>query len=118
MDKINVQYFEGEYDDEGIYVYQAYCDEIANYAIKNQKLGGSLFDTKRMTWIKPSFAWVLYRSGYATKHNQQRILKIKLSHKTIAEILEKSSCKHGGGGSFGRVQWDPARDLFMPEDDI
>jgi hypothetical protein len=30
MDKINVQYFEGEYDNEGIYVYQAYCDEIAN----------------------------------------------------------------------------------------
>jgi len=116
MEKINVQFFEGEYDDEGVYVYQAYCDSIANYAIENQKFGGSLFDTKRMTWIKPSFAWVLYRSGYATKHNQERVLKIKLSHKAIAEILEKCSCKHGGGGSFGRVQWDPARDLYMAED--
>ena len=34
----------------------------------------------------------------------------------MAQILEKCSCKHGGGGSFGRVQWDPARDLFMSED--
>lgn len=70
----NVQKFEGEYDDEGVYVYQAYCDGIADYATENQKFGGPLFNDKRMTWIKPSFAWVLYRSGYAQKHNQQRIL--------------------------------------------
>jgi len=113
---MNVQLFEGEFDEEGVFVYQAYCNEIANYAIEHQTFGGHVFNTSRMTWIKPSFAWVLYRSGYAMKHNQERILKIKLSHKSIAEILEKCSCKHGGGGSFGRVQWDPARDLFVSED--
>ena len=68
-----------------------------------------------MTWIKPSFAWVLYRSGYAQKHNQQRILKVKLSHKSLAEILSRCECKHSGGGSWGRVQWDPARDLLYSE---
>ena len=113
---MNVQLFEGEYDEEGVFVYQAYSVSIADYAIEHQTLGGPLFNTSRMTWIKPSFAWILYRSGYAMKHNQERILKIKLSHKSIAEILEKCSCKHGGGGSFGRIQWDPARDLFMSED--
>ena len=113
---MNVQLFEGEYDEEGVFVYQAYCSEIANYAIEHQTFGGPAFNTSRMTWIKPSFAWVLYRSGYAMKHNQEKILKIKISHKSMAEILEKCSCKHGGGGSFGRVQWDPARDLFMSED--
>lgn len=113
---MSVQLFEGEFDNEGIFVYQAYCNEIADYAIEHQTFGGSAFDVARMTWIKPSFAWVLYRSGYAMKHNQERILKIKLSHKSIGEILENCSCKHGGGGSFGRVQWDPARDLFTSED--
>lgn len=112
---MNVQKFEGEHDENGVYVYQAYCNEIADFAIKHQTLGGDKFDTKRMTWIKPSFAWVLYRSGYGTKHNQERILKIKLSHKSLANILELCSCKEGGGGSFGRVQWDPARDLYLSE---
>ena len=74
-----------------------------------------LFKPKRMTWIKPSFSWVLYRSGYAQKHNQQRILKVKLSHKSLAEILSRCECKHSGGGSWGRVQWDPARDLMYSE---
>ena len=27
-----------QYDDEGVVVYQAYCPEIAEYAIKNQRL--------------------------------------------------------------------------------
>jgi hypothetical protein len=40
-----------------------------------------------MTWIKPSFGWMLYRSGYATKHRQESILKIKLTHQGFQEIL-------------------------------
>lgn len=62
-----------------------------------------------MTWVKPSFAWVLYRSGYASKHNKHAF-KIKISHESLAHILEQCKCKEGGG-SHGRVQWDPARDL-------
>lgn len=83
--------------------------------MKHQKFGGPDFNASRMTWIKPSFAWVLYRSGYGHKHNQNRILKLKLSHDAMALILEQCECKHGGGGSYGRVQWDPARDLFSAE---
>ena len=30
-----------------------------------------------MTWIKPSFAWMLYRCGYGRKHAQSRVLKLK-----------------------------------------
>lgn len=113
---MNIQTFEGEHDVEGVYVYQAYCNEIADYAVTHQTLGGTAFKTHRMTWIKPSFAWVLYRSGYATKHNQNRILKIKLPHDALAKILNQCACKVGGGGSYGRVQWDPARDLYSVED--
>ena len=107
--------FVGEHDEEGVYVYQAYGNEIADYAVENQRLGGPGFNATRMTWIKPSFAWMLYRAGYALKSKQERILKIKLPHDSLAELLSECSCKHGGGGSKGRVQWDPARDLMSCE---
>jgi hypothetical protein len=104
-----------EYDEEGIFFYQAFNEQIADYAIANQKLGGDNFNPMRMTWIKPSFAWVLYRSGYASKSNQTRILKLKVPHVAIASLLSQCDCKHGGGGSNGRVQWDPARDILTAD---
>jgi len=112
----DVQVIEAEYDDGGVYFYQAYNDEIAEWAVENQILGGPPYNPQRMTWIKPSFAWVLYRSGYARKHNQTRILKIKLSHQSVSELLSECNCGKGGGGSYGRVQWDPARDLLSSHD--
>ena len=30
-------------------------------------------------------------------------------------VFSQCKCKHGGGGSLGRVQWDPARDLWTSE---
>lgn len=86
-----IQFINAEWDEEGIYVYQAFNSGIADYAIKNQKFGGPLWGPSRMTWIKPSFAWVLYRSGYGRKINQNRILKIKLSHPIFAKILAECS---------------------------
>ena len=76
--------FEADFDDEGVYFYQAYNHNIANWAMEHQKLGGPEFNPTRITWIKPSLAWVLYRSGYARKRNQERILKVKLSHEIVA----------------------------------
>ena len=104
--------FRGEWDAGGVCFYQAFNDAIADYALAHQRFGGPAFKPRRMTWIKPSFAWVLYRSGYARKHNQTRILKVKLPHAAVAAILARCKCKDGGGGSEGRVQWDPARDLL------
>ena len=109
----DVQVFRGEWDEEGVYFYQAYNDDIAQWAVEHQQFGGPHFNPTRMTWIKPSFAWVLYRSGYARKHNQTRILKVKLSHESLADLLSSCQCRTGGGGSKGRVQWDPERDLMM-----
>jgi len=111
----NVQVFNGEWDDEGVFFYQAFKDDIADWALAHQRFGGPSFNPSRMTWIKPSFAWVLYRSGYAYKHNQTRILKVKLPHDAVAELLSKCQCREGGGGSKGRVQWDPARDLMTSD---
>lgn len=111
-----VPLFKGEHDNDGVYVYQAYNDTLADYALAHQHFGGKLYNPTRMTWIKPSFAWVLYRSGYGKKHNQNRVLKIKISHTTLASILRQCKCKEGGSGSVGRVQWDPARDILSAED--
>lgn len=108
----DVQVFRGEWDEEGVFVYQAFNEHIANWALQHQEFGGPHFNPVRMTWVKPSFAWVLYRSGYSFKHNQTRILKVKLSHAALAELLGQCQCRTGGGGSKGRVQWDPERDLM------
>ena len=57
---------------------------------------------------------MLYRAGFGSKDsNQTRILKIKLSHETVSNLL--SQCKlstHVGGGGDGRIQWDPERDIM------
>jgi hypothetical protein len=106
----------GEYDDDGVWVYQAYNDAISDWALAHQSFGGPSFKAKRMTWMKPSFAWVLYRSGYGKKKSQERVLKIKLPHDSFAALLEQCAVGQGGGGaSTGRVQWDPARDLLAAE---
>ncbi len=47
------------FDDKTIRVYQAYNNEIADEALKLGKFG-SKFSLTRMTWIKPSFLWMMY----------------------------------------------------------
>lgn len=114
------------YDDEGIYVYQAFSPSIVHAALEKGTFGKG-FNLDRMTWIKPSFAWMLYRSGYATKPRQEAILKIKLTHAGFRTILAESvetsfnpdvyknmdewrqALKH----STVRHQWDPERFLNM-----
>ena len=65
------------YDNKTIRVYQAYNNEIAGEALKLGKFGNK-FSLNRMTWIKPSFLWMMYRSGWASKQGQERILAIDL----------------------------------------
>merc|ERR1719326_293003 len=88
-----------------------YREEIASWAMERQKLGGPFLKVERMTWIKPSFGWMLYRCGYGQKQNGQRVLKIKLPHAAVSDILRECVCRERGGGTLGRVQWDPDRDL-------
>ncbi len=67
------------FDDDTVIVYQAYSDAIADEALR---LGtfGQAFSLGRMTWVKPSFGWMLYRSGYGRKPGQERVLRISLTH--------------------------------------
>jgi len=104
------------YNDETISVYQAYAHEIASYAVKNQKFGGA-FSYSRMSWIKPNFLWMMYRSGWASKSGQENILEIVIPRQFFDEILEKavSSTLLGKKNEWKKVlessevrlQWDP-----------
>ena len=78
-----------KYDDKTIRVYQAYNNVIADEAIK---LGtfGEHFSLTRMTWIKPSFLWMMYRCGWAEKENQERVLAIDIKREAFDEIVKNS----------------------------
>jgi hypothetical protein len=64
-----------DYDEESLIVYQAFSRGIAEEAVASGKFGPS-FSRTRMTWIKPSFRWMLYRCGFATKPGQEHVLAI------------------------------------------
>lgn len=78
------------YDDDTITVYQAYNEEIAAAATRDQKLDASpRFRPGRMTWIKPSWCWMMYRAGYSYKDaNQARILALRTRRQAFLELLE------------------------------
>ena len=101
------------FDDESIIVYQAYSPAIADAALCAQTLDVPGFKHERMTWIKPSFRWMLYRSGWARKSNQEKILAIHLTRIGFEQALLWSGTREDGASV--RVQWDPERDMeFKP----
>ena len=51
-------------------MYQAYNDEIADAAVRAQCFVAP-WRADRMTWIKPSAAWMGYRAGWASKKGQE-----------------------------------------------
>ncbi|MFB0563500.1 MAG: DUF4291 family protein [Candidatus Lokiarchaeia archaeon] len=64
-----------QYDDESIFVYQAYRLSIACFAVENGFFGGE-FDFGRTSWIKPGFLWMMFSSGWGTKKGQEVVLSI------------------------------------------
>lgn len=104
-----------------IVVYQAYKPSIAQYAVKNQTLGGTDFSFKRMSWIKPNFLWMMFRCGWAEKENQERVLAIWLKKQAFEQILNEAVLSTFDEETYGtreiwqkllsekevRVQWDP-----------
>lgn len=110
------------YDAETITVYQAYNSDIAFAAIEQQKMSASPhFRLTRMTWVKPSWCWMMYRAGYSYKDkNQERILALKMKHEHFIELLNNSTLATEPGQAVAeirvkerpttvKVQWDPER---------
>jgi hypothetical protein len=94
-------------------VYQAYKQEIAEYAVANQCFKGcSAFGEERMTWVKTNFLWMMFRCGWAQKHNQNHVLAIWLKRDAFERYLENAREK-GTVRTFAgtvRLQWDPDHD--------
>lgn len=105
------------FDDDTITVYQAYNYDIAAAAVRDQRLDASaLFKPSRMTWIKPSWNWMMYRSGYSYKDsNQSNILALKVKRDFFESMLLNSVDHADSSSKRGReqvrVQWDPERNV-------
>jgi len=95
-------------------LYQAYKPSIAKVAVEKQSLSASSeFSERRMTWVKPGFLWMMYRSGWASKSNQERILAINVRASWLFEALKKDSVVSTVGKTRDHnivVQWDPDHD--------
>ncbi|MBD5135129.1 MAG: DUF4291 domain-containing protein [Lachnospiraceae bacterium] len=112
------------YTEHTIRVYQAYNKYIANEAVENGTFGRN-FKLERMTWIKPSFLWMMYRCGWGTKENQEHILAIDIKREAFDFIVKNaviSTYSENTDVSYTewkekikrsdiRCQWDPERDL-------
>jgi len=112
-----------QYDTDTIIVYQAYRPGIAHYALENGEFGGD-FSYSRMSWIKPNFLWMMYRSGWAEKKDQEMILGLRLrrtffdrilgeaveSHFNSTDFATHDAWKHAVETSEVRLQWDPDHD--------
>ncbi|MFE1127305.1 DUF4291 domain-containing protein [Streptomyces albidoflavus] len=104
-------------------VYQAYPASIALPAARDQRFPAA-WKRDRMTWIKPSFLWMMYRSGWSRKEGQERVLAVEISRAGFDWALGHACLSayhpdvHAGRDGWrealraapARVQWDPERD--------
>lgn len=107
-------------------VYQAYPPEIARAALAAGRFVPP-FRRERMTWIKPSFRWMMYRCGWATKPGQERVLAVEitrsgfewaLAHSCLSSFdpdryPDRETWSRRLRASPVRVQWDPERSLRL-----
>ncbi|UBF29094.1 DUF4291 domain-containing protein [Kovacikia minuta CCNUW1] len=80
------QHILAQFDSDCVVVYQAFCPEIGHFAARNGYFGDG-FKFSRMSWIKPSFLWMMHRSGWGTKDRQEVVLAIWLKRSAFDEIL-------------------------------
>lgn len=98
-----------KYDRKCIRVYQAYNRIIAEEAISLQTFDEN-FNLNRMTWIKPSFLWLMYRSNWGTKKNQEYILALDIYQDKFNDLLEKAVLTSPDSMLFDGSQWEKAFD--------
>jgi hypothetical protein len=109
-----------QFDDDTIIVYQAYCPSIGQFAVEKGFFGGD-FKYARMSWIKPNFLWMMYRSQWGQAEGQDVVLAIRLQRRFFDSLLAQAVPSSFDAGVFGsrdewtaavarsdvRLQWDP-----------
>ncbi|MGW0122910.1 DUF4291 domain-containing protein [Streptomyces sp. NPDC003327] len=107
-------------------VYQAYAPGIGLPAARDGRFPAA-WKRDRMTWIKPSFLWMMYRSGWGTKEGQETVLAVEITREGFEWALRNACLSHYSPGVHpdraswqrelrrapARVQWDPERDLRL-----
>lgn len=107
-------------------VYQAYSAALGVPAARDGRFPPA-WKRERMTWIKPSFLWMMYRCGWATKAGQETVLAVEitragfdralreacLSHYVPAVHPDRAAWREALRAAPARVQWDPERDLHL-----
>jgi len=113
-----------DYDATSIVVYQAYPKPIAEAALKAGTFVAP-FSFGRMTWIKPSFLWLMECSNWRQKAGQEHILAVRVTRTGWEQALTQAVLTHPEKGvyrdeedwrrqldqSVVHVQWDPERTL-------
>ncbi|MBK3580845.1 DUF4291 domain-containing protein [Streptomyces sp. MBT65] len=114
------------YSESTITVYQAYSPEIGLPAVRDGRFPAA-WKRDRMTWIKPSFLWMMYRCGWGAKTGQETVLAIEISRDGFEWALHNACLSSYVRGvhpdratwqrqlkrAATRVQWDPERDLHL-----
>ena len=112
-----------QFDDETIVVYQAFRPATAAFAVLHQRFGDG-FSFNRMSWVKPNFLWMMYRSGWASKEAQERVLAITLVRSGFDQLCRDAvnathdPVRHPDAADWReairrsdvRLQWDPDHD--------
>lgn len=114
-----------DYDRDTIVMYQAYDDRIADSALAHGRFVAPQWSFQRMTWIKPSFLWLMHRSHWATSKGQTRVLAVRMSRAGFDRALAMAVSTDPTARSFRtydewrsafdgapvHVQWDTERAL-------
>lgn len=109
-----------QFDDESVVVYQAYRPAIGQFAAAHGYFGGE-FSLGRMSWVKPNFLWMMFRSGWGTKEGQEVVVAVWLRRAAFDAILEtavpstfwphryadKAAWQAAVAVSDVRLPWDP-----------
>ncbi len=112
------------YDAASIVVYQAYRPAIALPAVQHNRFVPP-FSLNRMTWIKPSFLWMMERSNWGTKSGQEHVLAVRITRQGWEDALSHAVHTSFEQGIYRdhddsrrqfkeatvHVQWDPERTL-------
>ncbi|MFI5547989.1 DUF4291 domain-containing protein [Streptomyces sp. NPDC051815] len=101
-----------DHDAHTVVVYQAYPSAVADAALAAGRFVAP-FSFGRMTWIKPSFLWLMHRSNWARKAGQERILGVRITREGWEDALGRATLTTAGAdalaGADVHVQWDPER---------
>ncbi|MFK8906152.1 DUF4291 domain-containing protein [Streptomyces sp. YS-3] len=114
------------YTDSTVTVYQAYASHIGLPAAREGRFPAA-WQRDRMTWIKPSFLWMMYRCGWGTKEGQETVLAVEITRQGFEWAVAHACLSHYERGLHAdqaawkrqlkqapaRVQWDPERDLRL-----